>query len=288
MEQRLEELETKLKARSWFTVMAPDYATDEDRRRGKETLAATSWPHVRPDSVYIGAIGNHWSRGAWARVVDMMMYTRMRGYACWLAEGRDRCIWPRDATGRMQSGAAMAALNGGFDYFCMVANDVLPEPDLLVRLLRHNEAIIMPYSVHGGTGEPLHWPAQHRGVGLKRVQAGVYSFVLFRTNVFNCLGTSPWGDANMLDEDLFYQNLWHFGHRPVVDTNAVLELARPPRPPKGDSYTLDEHETTWEEFLGFMERMWYEMNAKPDRGPLGSPDGLYAPFLDDLQQNSPG
>src|SRR3990167_5709293 len=44
------------------------------------------WPHLRPDSVLIAAIGFHWAQGSWQKVLDMLYYCNQDGVYAALPE----------------------------------------------------------------------------------------------------------------------------------------------------------------------------------------------------------
>ena len=37
------------------------------------------WSHIRPNSVLVAAMGNHWRLGSWNRVLDMVDYAVEKG-----------------------------------------------------------------------------------------------------------------------------------------------------------------------------------------------------------------
>ena len=103
------------------------------------------WPHMRPNSVLVAAMGNHWKApGSWNKVIDMLDYTTNQGVYCAFQEVQDRCFNPYDALGTMRNEAALTALTEGFQYLCYIDNDVLPEPDCLYRLLQRGQSITAP------------------------------------------------------------------------------------------------------------------------------------------------
>ena len=107
----------------------------------------SGWPHIRPNSVLVYAMGHHWSPGSWEAVIDMVMHTSASGVYCAFQEGQDRCFNPYDALGTMRNEAILMAQNEGFDWLCYVDNDILPQKDFLLRLLSWNMRAIAPYVV---------------------------------------------------------------------------------------------------------------------------------------------
>lgn len=239
--------------------------------------SATSWQHIRPNSVYIAVIGNHYSQGSWQRIADMMQHTSDTGYACWMVEVQDRCFNPYDALGTMRNEAVVDASNAGFEWLCMVDADILPEKDALLRLLKWDMPIIAPYVVEPGTGAKLHGPPHELNTGLRPVRWTVLSMLLFRTSVFNCVGPRFWGDAIGADEGYHFKTLWHYGHRPYIDTGCQLVAQKKP------IYPLATNRLTWEQ----RQEVWKEKLTKlaqpPDRRPIdpndpGARGGVYMPF----------
>jgi hypothetical protein len=173
---------------------------------------------------------------------------------------------PTDAIGQMRAGAAMLALDAGFEWCLMLDTDVLVEKDTLVKLLAHDRPVIYPY-LHipndFAPGAPLSSPMiMHSGQGLQPVIWSAMSVMLFNTKVFNCLDPYSWHGHDYH----FAQNLAHYGHRIYMDTDTVVEVVRGPS--RHPSKTFDEY---WE---GHRKAWESRNNADRDRRP--PPD--YDPF----------
>ncbi len=259
-------------------VVLRNFANPAEQQMGKERLER-SWGHVRPNSVLVAAMANHWAPGAWHRVADMLNYTTQTGLCCALDEIQDRCFQPYDALGTMRNEAILHALNEGYEWLCYVDCDVEPEPDTLVRLIRWDMPIVAPYVVEPGTGKPLHGPMWPANTGLHTIRWCVLSMLLFRTSVFNCVGPRFWGDAMGADEGYHFKTLWHYGHRPYLDTNTRLVTASRP------TYPLATNRMTWEQRQEFWKRKLDGMRQPPDRRPYTQAvdpklviDGEYMPF----------
>ena len=260
-------------------VILRNFATDQERDTGKLRMER-SWGHIRPNSVLVAAIGNHWAPGSWARVADMLIYTNRQGVCAGFDEIQDRCFQPYDALGTMRNEAMLHAANEGFEWLCYIDCDVQPEPDTLLKLLRWDMPIIAPYVVEPGTGKPLHGPQYGCGKGLVPIRWCVLSMLLFRTSVFNAVGPRFWGDAMGADEGYHFKTLWHYGHRPWLDTNTQLVVGGRP------TYPLATNRMTWEQRQEFWKRKLEGLMQPPDRRPLHpgvdpallTPDGEYMPF----------
>jgi hypothetical protein len=232
----------------------------------------TSYPHSHPMSTFVAQIGANYDPGVWQKIIDMVVYTQQQGIQCWLEE-----IMPQhggfpfvDIGGMRDSGVLRAQL-AGFEYVCLVDSDILPEPDLLVRLLNRNVSIVGPHIIEPGVNETLGNPQWDVDSGLCPCRWICASMVLFRTSVFNCPNTS-FSTGN--DDDLFFQQLWKYGHQPYMDTDAQLAVTRPPQ--RSGARSWDER---WER----MKTGYSNSKTLPDRGPIDPDnpkvlDGVYVPF----------
>ena len=242
-----------------------------------EKVATENWGHVRPYSVLLVSMSNHWAPTAWAKVADMIKFTLDQGIYCGFNELRDRCFEPYDALGTMRNEGINIALAEGYEWLCYVDNDVLPEPDMLIKMLQHPVSIIVPYVVEPGSGMRLHGPHREPNTGLQPIRWSVLSMILFRTNVFHCTGPTFWSDAIGADEGIHFQRLWYYGHRPFVDTNCQLIVSgKPTYPLSFNRMPLPTRAELWEKRKRDMERA-------PDRRPI-DPDNpkcvgdAYMPF----------
>ena len=236
-----------------------------------------AWGHVRPHSVLVAAMGSHWLPGCWQKVSDMVAFTNKAGVYCGLSELQDRCLNPYDALGTMRNEGLLMALNEGFEWLCYVDNDIWPNPDALVRLMNWELPIVAPYVIEAGTGKKIHGPHREPDTGVQPIKWTVLSMLLFRTTVFNCTGPNFWRDAIGADEGYHFQLLWHYGHRPWLDTNtAVQDLSRPLYPLASKTLPRAERDALWDKKLSQMLQM-------PDRRPIDPnepnvQEGVYWPF----------
>lgn len=243
------------------------FASDAEHNKAAE-LQGHRWVNVRPDSVLVCGMSFHWSGEgySWNKVCDMIEHTQAAGHYVGFSEMQDRCMEPYDALGTMRNEAALMALNEGFEWICYLDNDIQPEPDTLTRLLQHQQSIVAPYVVEPGTGRHLFSPPTAPNQGLIPAKWTVLSMLLFRTNVFRCVGPNFWRDAVGADEGFHYQHLWYYGHRPFVDTDIQLVVGGAPHYPLS-SNRLSQAERS---------QLWDEVNQKrnnpPDRRPM-NPDG---------------
>ena len=239
--------------------------------------AGNSWGHCRPNSVLVCAIGNHWKKGSWQAVLDMVHYSNNLGYFTCLEEIMDRCFNPYDSLGAMRNEASMRAMQG-YEWLCMIDNDVYPRPDTLIKLVNRGYSIIAPFVAEPSSGKPLHGPHRAKGTGIQPVRWTVLSMLMFRTSVF--LGTGPelWNDSIGADEGYHFQKLWSYGHSPVIDTDIVLPVGNDPTYPLASlRFTKEEHDDFWNKRRDGLLQM-------PDRAPVSAGDarvsdvGEYIPF----------
>ena len=178
------------------------------------------------------------------------------------------------------------AQDGGFEFVLFVDSDILPESHLLIDLLKHEAPIVVPYIIDpDGVDQKrmLGDPDLKPDTGVQSARWVCASFMLFRTSLFNCPGvTFKDGD---IGDDLFWRNLWHYGHRPYVDTNHRLKMTKGPGRPGG---------LNWKDRWKRLEIMYKRSGEKPDRMPV-DPDNphiyeadgrkVYAPFMTGATQN---
>ena len=258
------------------TVRMATYASDADKMRWLQRQDLV-WPHMRPDSVFMVSIGNNWQPGAWQKVADMAMATNHAGHACWFEETYDACNLPFDQISAMRDAATMMGRTSGAEWLCLVENDVLPEPDTLVRLMSHQQPVIAPLvtSADDVEGGLLHGPKRQPNTGIHPVKWAVTSFLLIKAGVFNCLGTNPW--SSVTNEGVFFNTLAYYGHRAWIDTDTIVPVATPPSRPMGNYTTFDER-------IERMRRVQDSKQAGPDRSPIDPDDprnvnGFYAAWI---------
>ena len=255
------------------------YHSTERERQLMEVRANSTWHHGRPWSVLICAMGYHWKPGSWQKVVDMMQHTQEQGFYVAMVEIMDRCLNPYYALGAMRNEAIMKAKQG-FEWILYVDNDVLPEPDCLLRLLNWDMPIVSPYVREPGTNKPLHGPQREEGTGLQPIRWSVLSMLLMRTSVFNIWpGGEFWNDSVGADEGYHFQKLWDVGHRPWIDTNILLPVYSTP------TYPLAVNRMGEAEAKKFWDKRRELLNAIPDRAPINLSDprqqyGEYMPWME--------
>ena len=145
------------------------------------------FPHVSPDSTFIASIGTCWSPGAWQKVVDMVTYTSQQGISCWLHEfthgvGGIPCA-ELDA---LRNVACVFASSAGFEWLLIIENDILPEPDMLVRLLSYQLPVVVPYIRDKTRQKSISDPPLESNIGLQPIGWSALSCVLIWTKVLNC------------------------------------------------------------------------------------------------------
>ncbi len=254
------------------------FSSEAERGRLNERVEQ-SWGHVHADSVFVAGIGNHWKPGVWEHVTNMVNTANDHGLRVTLEEIMDRCQSPYDALGAMRNEATLKAMEG-YEWLCMVDNDVYPHPETLVRLVSRGLNVIAPYVVEPSSGKPLHGPHRQRWSGIQQVKWNVLSMILFRTSVFRSTGTEFWNNAIGADEGYHYQKLWHYGHIAYVDTEVDLRVGGDPTYPLATlRLEKDEHDDFWnkrrESFLQMPDRRPIDPN-----NPRVTEIGEYLPYLD--------
>ena len=197
---------------------------------GHATLAGKEvyrLPHLSFNSVLVVVLSNEYCEGSWWRIQDMLAYTEDHGITGAFEEMDDMSLLPTDAIGQMRAAAAQMAVDAGFEWCFMIDTDILPEKDLLVKLMAHDRAVVYPLIIDKEDkymGAPVSSPKLVPGMGLQPVQWGAMSAMLFNSHVFNCLDNYAWHGHDRH----FSQALNHFGHHIYVDTNSPMDVAHGP------------------------------------------------------------
>ena len=229
------------------------------------------YSHVKPESVFIAAIGNLWEKDAWWRLQDMMLYSARQGYSVSLQEVKSADLFSSDAIFSMRWSATMLARDSGVEWLLMVDNDVLLEKDTLVRLLQWDRPVVYPllndleqrYPIQL---VPLSAPDTLKpNTGLQPVLWSAMSCMLFNPRIFNVLDTNAWKG----DDYQFGLCLNHIGHRIYVDTDTVVAVAKSPSRLAAKSY-----DAFWEGHRAMFEKL---RNEERDRS---APPG-FNPETDD-------
>lgn len=278
-----------------YLVAVRDFKTEVERGL-MDSKMQLGWPHIRPNSVLVYAMGHHWAPGSWEKVADMVMWTNQRGVYCAFQEGQDRCLDWGDALGLMRNEASLMAMNEGFDWLLYIDNDVLPEPDILWRLLSWDFPIVVPYVVEPGTGTPVHGPKHIPNTGLHPAKWSVLSLMLWSTRVFRCWDPGTfWHDPQGADEGFHMQKLWSKGHRIYMDTNTQLVVSNRPTYPLAVNKPLEgeSFEDYWQRRIKFFAEKVFKHARPPDRRPItpGKPvtaGGEYIPFGMKAEQRPDG
>lgn len=247
------------------------YASEPERIRATKFYGIRQ-ETIRPDSVYVFAIGVGWVPGAWQKVIDMVEYTNKAGVCCWFTEMADtNTEIPYTNLPTMRDMAFLYASDMGFQWVMLIENDALPEKDMIIKLIDWNMPVVVPLIMDKVANVPICRPQPKVNTGLKIVKWAPMTCLLMETAVLNCFPTNtPCG--NMTTESCFYQRLRHYGHKTYIDTDTVLETARNPQY-TGDLKSLDE---LWEN--------WMQKDKKrretPDRKPIdpGDKREVYYPW----------
>ena len=236
----------------WWTPNDRDAAILEERdRNGFPRRAA-------PNSVLIASLGANWEPGCRDAVVTMANETANKGYWVSLYQVPDLCYQPYDALGTMRNTAYVKALIQGWEYLLLLNNDVVPQPDTLLRLMNRHLPIVAPairyrdedtligqyQEVGKKEGKafeyediPLFYTVpqarpDRRNKGLALAGAVLLDFVLFKSRVF-----MPWATGAFFQDAIGAGELYHWekldmvAHNPWLDTDVVLEVVKPPHFP---------------------------------------------------------
>ena len=236
-------------------------------------------PHLAYQSIFIATIGNMWEKDCWWRFQDMVKYTEDQGYEVSYQEVDDYSfLRPRDAIGTMRAGAAMMALDSGFEWCFMVDTDVLLEKDTLVKLLKTDSPIVFPYLVdldnQKWPGATLMRPVRAPNTGILPVVWAAMSCMLFYTKVFNGLPAHAWYGHDIH----FSQYLNHVGHRVFVDTDVIVNVVKGPA--RHGGWTYDEIQDGMKKT--FHKMRYEDRDRRPPEGydpvfgeAVVTPDGAY-------------
>jgi hypothetical protein len=215
----------------------------------------------------------------------MIQYAQNIGIRCTLEEMQDRCNQPYDALGTMRNEAWLKAAGGGYEFILYLDNDVLPREDTLVRLIRRQQPVIVPWIEEPPkpTGEPLrilHGPVQQAFYGQHKIKWSVLSFMLWNVNVLRSFGGIFWSDAIGADEGFHFQRLYYqTGIQPMIDTEVVVPIFQPPTYPlTASKMAPEEGEAFWQ---GKKDWLWGPADRKPvnPNDPRVDANGNYLPFL---------
>lgn len=238
------------------------------------------YPHVRPESLLVAAIGNLWVPNAWWRLQDMCLHTSQAGYSVSIEEIADPNLFSSDAIAFTRWQASMLARDGGVQWLLMVDNDVLVEKDTFLRLVKWDMPIVFPLLVdleerYPAELAPLSRPGPlEPGQGLVPVQWAAMSCMLFNPMVFNAMEPYAWRGTDYH----FGQALNHVGHRIMVDTTTSVAITRGPT-----RLAQLEYDALWDAHRTLYGRLKHEernrhappgFNPETDNGFVDK-DGMY-------------
>ena len=207
--------------------------TENQERLWKDRVEKGLPLHLHPGSTLIAAMGPHWHRGSYEAVYEMAKYTFMAGHLVQFYEEQDRCYEPYDGLGTMRNYAYLRALEEGYEWVLYVDNDVLPEPDTLVKLQTFHLPIIGPLIRYSdGQDHGIGLAKMKQGEGLAMVRSVVLSFLLFKTKVFQPWWQGDfWDNGRGSDEEYHAKKLAMAGHSIMVDTSTVVVCQNQPHYP---------------------------------------------------------
>ena len=249
------------------------YATEQEKQRAK-AHGHIKPDYLRPDSVCVVAIGNKWEPEAWQRITDMVEHTNRNGVCCWFHEIMDaESRPPYTMLEAMRDAACLYAHNLGFEWVLVVENDVLPEPDMLINLLKWQMPIVVPYLWEENFNTTIAEPRYKQNTGLHPVEWSALSCILIWGKVLNCFANaSPF--QGTYTERMFADRFLHYGHRIFQDTNTELKLATMP--------TYGGHAKDVDSMLDFWRKTEQKRRSKPNRKAIDPDDknqygGVYLP-----------
>ena len=231
------------------------------------------YPHAHPGSTLVVSCGQMWKPGCWQAVTDMVAHTLSQKVHCDLYESPDCLVTlPYMNLGQMKDSGVLRAIDSGFEYVCLVDCDIKPKPDLLLNLLALGLSVVAPIIIDPVENEAIGMPTYKPNMGVQPMRWIPMSLMLMKTTVFNATGISLF--SGTFSEGDAFQKLWHYGHRPWLDTDQVLEVMSPPT--RMSTMPLDER---WK----FLEEVDRKRRMPADRTGDTSDHGtmhgdIYSPF----------
>tara|TARA_Y100000310_G_scaffold344650_1_gene458555 strand:- start:2531 stop:3346 length:816 start_codon:yes stop_codon:yes gene_type:complete len=213
----------------------------------KHRLQYQPQPHTNPNSVLVASVGTLWEKGARQRVRRMCEYHATQGFPTFFEEIPDTNIrLPYQDIGHIRDVAITRAMNMNVEWLCLVDCDVLPTPELLTNLMSYELPMLAPAIIDPVEDATYSVPRLRLNTGFHKVRWFCFSFVLFRTAIFNSFpGLKMIGDD--MAESTFFERLWRHGHQAYMQTDLECKLATPP---------TGMREKTWDEWLAWMEKTW--------------------------------
>ena len=141
------------------------------------------------------------------------------------------CITPYMGLATMRNRLVMRAIEGEYDRFMLLDNDVeLAPSDCLASLLRGPETITIPYLVQEfAESEKLMEPVWPSGSGMKPLDWGVFSCILFSSLDLDMIGMTPFTDTFCYCEEETTCQRWRLqGESIWQNTDVSVRLLRPP------------------------------------------------------------
>lgn len=220
--------------------------------------------HITPGATLIAAMGNYWHPGSFEAVMAMVQHTWDEGgiFVRFYSE-QDRCYEPYDGLGTMRNLAYMRAIREGFEYLLYVDNDVLPQPDALLKLQSRYLSVVAPVlRFSDGKDYGIRHAKFTQNEGLVICHSVLLSFVLFRTEVFLPWALMPfWDNARGSDEEYHFERLALAGHHPFVDTDVTVTVANPPH------FPFDHIKRSWDDLAQKDAiQSWRQREAKDGAG----------------------
>jgi len=210
-----------------------------------------STSHFSPGSVLIATVGTDFTGESKEKIIAMKDYTREAGYVAQYVEFQVyHNTFPQASHAATRNAIKNEARIGGVQFVCMLDTDVLPQEDMLAKLLAHNVSIITPYVIDPAINLQLGGPTREINSGLFEQRWIPQCFLLCKTAIFNNPEIHFSSDEA---EDGFAHRTTLYGLTQQIDTSQVLTLASPPGRP--DSVKWDTR----------MERLKERYDREPTR-----------------------
>lgn len=213
----------------------------------KRRLVYQPQPHTNPNSVLVAAMGTLWSKGSYMRVKRMCDYHGDYGFPVYFDEIPDANVnLPYQDSGHMNDLAIIRAMNMHVEWLCILDCDVLPEPDLLTKLMLYEVPVIAPAIIDPLVDATLSIPRLPLNTGLHQVKWFCHTFMLFQTSLSHAFPGLKVMVGDVLEGAIF-DRLWHHGHQPMMQTNLECKVASRPH---------GMRDFTYKEYNDLMRRTW--------------------------------
>lgn len=209
--------------------------------------------------LWIGTVGTDFEPGVYDALERAAKYVSNQGCETVLDLMSNKCVQPHHGLAMMRNWIIINGLGERATHILLIDNDILLEDEtVLERLLQADKEIIIPWFDQSCLGRPreLGKPMWGRGQGIKQIEWGVMSCILFKATIWTARGVDPrlfQDHLAITEEDYYLSYLRLFGLTPWQDTDAVVKLLRPPTAlwDVSRSDTIEQHDDGKELTLHF-------------------------------------